>query len=171
MRRCVLVSGGQDSRILHHMLRLEYPNIISVNIRKPKNMDVFENADVIIKHIKKGDSTYTGTLYTVEKKLIPFYDEIWVASNKIPNEEWFINHEECPVRGELIPKYPNKFKTPYQELFKWEVLQIALNNNINLTGTHSCTRQVKSKGHCRKCWFCKEREWAYNKLGIEVYWE
>ena len=72
MRRCVLVSGGQDSRILHHMLRLEYPDIISVNIRKPKNMDVFENVDVIIKHIKKGDSTYTGTLYTVEKKLIPF---------------------------------------------------------------------------------------------------
>ena len=170
MKRCVMVSGGQDSRILHHMLLKDYPDIVSVNIRKPHGMDVFD-ADVVIDHMAHGESTYTGTLYTVEQKLIPNYDEIWVASNKSPDEDWFQNHPEVPVRGELLPKYPGKFKTPYQEMYKWEVLQIAIDNNIDLTGTYSCVRRPKEQKHCRICWFCKERELAYTKLGLEVYWE
>lgn len=171
MKRCVMVSGGQDSRILHQMLLKDYPDIVTVNIRKPYQMDVVEDADVVIEHIAHGGSTYKGTLHTVEEKIIPAYDEIWVASTKNPDDDWYANHEEKPARGELLSKYPGKFKTPYQEKYKWEVLQIAIDNKIDLKGTHSCVKQPKAKGHCRTCWFCKERELAYTKLGLDVYWE
>ena len=177
MKRCIMVSGGQDSTILHHMLLKDYPDIVTVNIPKPTSKglrDVVPDADVTIDwtaNPSHGDNVYWGVLHTVEQKLIPNYDEIWVASNKNPDEDWFQNHPLSPKRGELLPKYPDKFKTPYQEMYKWEVIKIAIDNKIDLTGTHSCSVQPKSEGHCRECWFCKEREWAYKKLGLDFYWE
>ena len=177
MKRCIMVSGGIDSTILLHMLLKDYPDIVTVNIPKPSSKglrDIVPDADVTIDWIADpngGDNVYYGTLYTVEQKLIPNYDEIWVASNKPPEEDWFQNHPLCPKRGKLIPKYPNKFKTPYQDLYKWEVMKIAIDNKIDLTGTYSCSIQPKSEKHCRECFCCKERERAYQKLGLEVYWE
>lgn len=177
MKRCILVSGGQDSKILHHMLLKDYPDIVSVNIPKPSEkglIDYVDDADVTIDWIanpSRGDNVYWGTLYTIEQKVIPFYDEIWVGSNKSPDGEWFKNHSLAPKRGELLPKYPNVFQRPYEEKYKWEVMQIGIDNSVDLTGTHSCTIQPKSEGHCRECWFCKEREWSYNQLKLDVYWE
>mgnify|MGYP001262443176 CR=1 FL=1 len=176
MKRCIMVSGGIDSTVLRHMLLKDYPDIVTVNMPKPssKGLRDIVDADVTIDWMPSpndGDNVYRGTLYTVEQKLIPEYDEIWVASNKPPEEDWFQNHPLCPKRGELIPKYPNKFKTPYHDKFKWEIIQIAIDNKIDLTGTHTCSIQPKSEKHCRECFCCKERELAYTKLGLEVYWE
>ena len=186
MKRCIMVSGGIDSTILHHMLLKDYPDIVTVNIPKPSSKglrDVVPDADVTVdwmpspgyfdeeKKRPHGNNVYRGTLYTVEQKLVPNYDEIYVASNKPPEEDWFQNHPLCPKRGELIPKYPNKFKTPYQDMYKWEVMKIAIDNKIDLTGTYTCSIQPKSEKHCRECFCCKEREWSYKKLGLDVYWE
>jgi hypothetical protein len=56
---------------------------------------------------------------------------------------------------------------PYFDLTKEKTIKFAKNlgilNDLMLV-THSCTEQ--SLGRCKKCYWCRERELAFNKLGI-----
>jgi hypothetical protein len=71
--------------------------------------------------------------------------------------------------------YPNRIKKspnprlifPFIELQKHHILDLVIlfQQEKLLTLTHSCTEQTL--GRCMNCFQCRERQWAFDQLGIE----
>lgn len=90
----------------------------------------------------------------------------WVtygASNAVPLEQIGGRY---PPRPEKNPNNPN-LHLPFVFLFKYHILDAYYKLNIQhlLSVTHTCTEQ--HDGECEECFACREKSWAFDKLGYK----
>tara|TARA_Y100000114_G_C11655412_1_gene276339 strand:- start:274 stop:804 length:531 start_codon:yes stop_codon:yes gene_type:complete len=166
----LMLSGGMDSHVLYHLMLKQGIKLPTLNIKKPNGMDDNKRADVAIKHLGRptDKDTYEGTVRTVRESILTVYDEVWVASNALPPGEEWSNHPQTPPRPSHAEENA-RIRLPFLHLTKDKILQLAIDNDISIKGTHSCVSNATV--HCRMCWFCKEREWAHRQLGIDTVWD
>ena len=95
------------------------------------------------------------------RRIYNYYDndiKIYVGVN---------NSNDCPHK--LPWKYTrfNHYESPFLDLSKDKLLQMYQFLGIEhfIPYTHSCAKQ--KHGNCGKCYSCRERQWAFDQLGLE----
>lgn len=82
--------------------------------------------------------------------------------------EWKNKNEAIPILGEGLKeaKYDGKILTPFINVNKQTLAE--LYKFLDIEHLYSLTRSCESLKHigeqCGKCWYCKERIWAFGKL-------
>lgn len=160
----IAMSGGIDSWVLYNLL----PNNVKIfNVARQDNMDTIAHiskmigrTDIIGYPTHTGESKIRdGLLGIVEKFDL---DELYTGVNHMPPFMFFpeFDNEGCPPRPWRM-NHP-VIRTPFLHLYKYHIIDLANQNNIDLSNTRSCT--VLPDDHCNECWQCKERLWGYEQL-------
>lgn len=175
----IMLSGGIDSAILLYTI-LKSDSSISIQpftIPKIDGSIAFVNPLItyfnkifnisIPETIEVGDPSVHHRLQsrTAVKDVFENYniDLLFIALNQNPPD--LINEPGAPNRSKG-PDNP-KILMPFSDMHKDQILQIMYDYNQEYLAeiTHSCTEQ--KIGRCNICWQCKERQWAFSKLGKE----
>lgn len=176
LRYGIMLSGGLDSAILLGLLLLENENISIQPFTIPKSDGAGLYADPVIEymnakfdtHVPKtimvGDPTVYHRLQsrTAVREIFEKYpvDILYIAINKNPEE---LNSLPGAPNRDTKSNDP-RIVFPFVNLLKTEILNMAIDNNLEdlFDITHSCTEQ--QIGRCGQCWQCTERAWAFSKL-------
>jgi len=173
----ILLSGGLDSAILLYLLIKNNPSINLQTFTIDKSDGAYLYADPVIDHfnrkfslsipktIKVGDPTvfHRQQSVTAVKDIFEQYpvDHLFIGINQNPPE--LAKLSGAPVRDKqsLNPR----ILYPFVDLYKHNILEIMYDNQQQdlIDITHSCTE--RQHGRCNICWQCKERAWAFEKLG------
>ena len=176
----ILFSGGMDSTILLYLLAKEmHQNNYDIKIicnafgssRTKKNLipiiHYIKNkfpVDIQLVKIKK-----LNWIRDVVKNLLDVYGGVvYSGCNKVITDEFtptkYIPHDTPPVRGSAYNEFHLR---PFINMDKVELMDIYIQEDILdlLKMTHSCG--TLPEDHCRECYFCMERIWAANNLGIK----
>lgn len=171
----VLFSGGVDSTILLFLLLQQVSQSIPVNTFVFKTyFDDTENLDNVIFWIENRFNIKLP-IFKVPKRYIRHAAEnihtlyggyVYSGCNKVvyhivPSN--YIDGDTPPVRGEAYPKYHIR---PFINMDKIEVMKLYQTYDILdlLPLTKSCG--FSKEGSCGGCYFCLERQWAVEALGI-----
>jgi len=182
----VMTSGGVDSSILLYLLAKNNSNIRITTYTQYLRTDKFrfeiinrvidwinndlniqienvlptnrkyirDSVDSIIK-VMGTDYVYTGC------NLV-----IWDENKFVPTN--YIEYDTPPIRG---PALNEKHLRPFIDMDKIEITKLYIDNDIVdlLSLTRSCgySRGYGYKNPCGGCYFCAERQWAMNSLGLE----
>jgi tRNA(Ile)-lysidine synthase TilS/MesJ len=179
----VMFSGGADSSILLYLLHkynIEHNKncrIVPYSVSRRtgtiihtsnvlnylKNYFKLELPDVI--YVGDPDVHHSKFVWTGIKEVYRKYkaDIIFTGTTKNPDiqlDTTFL----YPAREDTV--HFSMFCHPFFEIDKTSIISLYFENNIEemLKLTHSCSIEVT--GRCNKCFFCKEREWAFSKLGL-----
>lgn len=97
------------------------------------------------------------------------HDVIIYGGNKFPDDPSIKPINESQYDLVKLAQDPFAY-APFIELDKSEIIKFYYDNGIEhiLEITHSCGSNEKVP--CKKCFNCKEREWAFNKLEKPVLW-
>jgi hypothetical protein len=190
-RTGVLVSGGMDSAILLFLILKEIKDLnISVDLTVYNVPNVNDGAMVYSKQVVDYLEKYFDTkinlknvgsgaasplqLITAPAKLLletGEVDVLYSGQNQFPEEAktWKAYKDAQGLFKRRSPDAPdsNQAKFPFIRLHKHHILEIYRQSGVlNLASiTHSCTTRVQGK--CQECLWCKERTWAFTKLGLE----
>lgn len=87
---------------------------------------------------------------------------LYLADNKAVSE-LVLTPEEQPFRASENP-YPELLGLPFNDLLKSHTIDLHFIYGTErlLELSHSCTQQTY--GRCGKCYHCRERQWAFDKL-------
>jgi 7-cyano-7-deazaguanine synthase in queuosine biosynthesis len=175
----VLFSGGSDSTLLLYLILLDIEKTktnhsLSIYILDRYNKPL-EYASQIIELISK---KFNKKLELIKFK-IPKVDqkyEVPLSSSMMESRHevilWGINKypRDETIRPMQLFNFQetNKRKFPFIDLEKDKLIQAFYDLNIQdiLRQTHSCGSNLSQP--CGECFNCRERTWAYNKLGLEV---
>tara|TARA_B110000503_G_scaffold8850_1_gene12037 strand:+ start:1570 stop:2163 length:594 start_codon:yes stop_codon:yes gene_type:complete len=173
-------SGGVESTLLYYIYATttELPLTLYLIDRNnnpiKKALTVFSKVNKIIdfNHELKIESIPVG-LTPVEQiahlyeKVKYKHDIILYGVNKYP--------DDTTIRPRTIMNYNtvrnDKYVyAPFLDIDKSEIIKLYYDFKIDylLTDTQSCGEDMKDP--CKNCFNCREREWAFNRLGKEVIW-
>jgi hypothetical protein len=178
----VMFSGGADSSmllfLLHHNNITEEKNCRIVPYTVSRRTGTAMHVASVVNYLKNYFKTdipapvFVGDPNVVHNLFVPYaisdalnihkVDMLFVGCTKNPNEVLdtkFI----APDR----PKSRNpKIQQPFLEFDKRHVVELCFEYNQQelMALTHSCS--IKISGRCNYCFFCKERAWAFSKLGL-----
>lgn len=165
----ISMSGGIDSYVLYYLLcKFTTPKIF--NFVRP---DGFDQQEQIKKLTGRDDITIIPELNPdPNQRIVAAWDHViaeydidflYTGMNIIPHTEYF---PEFSTTGSGKPTRPwrieGKLKAPFLHLYKYHIIEIANHFSIDLSKTQSCLTQLK--GHCGKCWQCKERQWGFDNV-------
>ena len=171
----VTYSGGMDSTLLLYMLLKDKEERglnteihcftatqVGTKIHSQNVLALPQFAGKVIHHVDV-PNPISESVRPVSKNLL---EEGWIlygASNAVPLEQIGGRY---PPRPDKFPDNP-KFILPFVFLFKYHILDAYYKLGIQdvLPVTHTCTEQVH--GECGQCYACRERNWAFAKLGIQ----
>jgi hypothetical protein len=169
----ITFSGGMDSTLLLYLL-LREKETMQVNteihcftatqcgtkIHSQKVLELPEFKDKVIHHLDV-DNPIAESVRPVTKGLLSDGWVVYGASNQVPLEDIGGRY---PMRHSKNPDNPNNV-LPFLFLFKYHILDAYYKLGIEhiLKTTHTCTEL--EYGECGKCFACRERDWAYYKLG------
>lgn len=90
--------------------------------------------------------------------------EVFGASNAVPLEQIGGRYPPRPVKNPTN----NLLHLPFLFLFKYHIVDSYFKLGIShiLETTHTCTEL--EYGACNECFACKEKEWAFKKLGLKA---
>jgi len=176
----ILFSGGMDSTILLYLLAKKIHqnnydikiicNSFGSSINKKNLIPIIDyiknkfSIDIKLVKIKK-----LNWIRDVVKNLLDTYGGVvYSGCNKVITDKFtptkYIPHDTPPVRGSAYNEFHLR---PFINMDKVELMNIYIEEDILdlLEITHSCG--ILSEEHCRECYFCMERIWAANNLGIK----
>jgi 7-cyano-7-deazaguanine synthase in queuosine biosynthesis len=185
----ISMSGGADSSILFYILMKYAPgpiNVFSCGNGRTNNQEV-EGAVRVINYVMKKIERYDVTFHAhwEKHKLVhnTFNEDmirkvnvsIMYAGFTTPPPDGAIEgfDVEACYGGKYEPgvTYPNyvrdgKIYMPFANIDKRGIA--GLYKELDVKDLYSVTRSCESLtllgGHCGKCWWCKERVWAFGKL-------
>lgn len=174
-------SGGFDSTLLlYYLFKVYHEN----NITKPLWIFTVPRTDGSVDHARRVidwlSSIYPDVEYRVEtpgdpglhhsqqvlsgiKEVLRNHPDITLllGDTAIPEE---LHESSAPVR--VVSNHPRVLQ-PFIDECKTTTVSLANQSGI-LTQisqiTHTCTESATLR--CRVCWQCRERSWAYGKLGL-----
>jgi tRNA(Ile)-lysidine synthase TilS/MesJ len=178
----VMFSGGADSSILLFLLHqnniIENRNCKIIPYSVPRRTGTIHHTKNVVDYLKNyfkrelPDTVYVGdpdvhhskfAMTGIRDALCKYKaDLVFCGDTKNPDEPLDTTFV-APFRGKSgIPM----IHQPFLNFSKNEIMSIYFENNVEdmLKLTHSCSVEVF--GRCNYCYFCKEREWAFSKLGI-----
>ena len=175
----ILMSGGVDSTILLYLLLKDgYENIVCHTMDKEGNVSKLVLSPIIDYLNKKFNRNIQ--LHIIKKKLwireavkgiLNFYPGVVITGcNKVVTDKFtptnYIPEDTPPVRGPPLNEFHLR---PLIDLDKIEIVRFYLEENILdlLKLTKSCGYRPVYEPRCNGCYFCMERSWAANYLGIE----
>lgn len=190
-RTGVLVSGGLDSAILLFLLLKEIKdfnldvdltvyNVPNVNdgamVYSKQVVDYLEKhfeTKINLKNVGSGSASPLQLITSPAKLLLETgeIDVLYSGQNQFPEEAktWqaYKNAQGLFKRKSPYAPESNQAKFPFIRLHKHHILEIYRQYDILdfASITHSCTTKVQGK--CMECLWCKERTWAFTKLGLE----
>lgn len=176
----LMFSGGVESTLLFYLL--------SKQIKEQKNnyflnlyiIDRFNNPltygfkvfDIICKRLNFNDVN----LHVLNTPKVSKSNEVLAASLILKNRHdailWGINKypSDVSIRPKNIFNFKkiNKIYFPFENFEKDKIIKEFYNQQIEdiLPFTHSCG--LNERTPCKKCFNCKERMWAYDKLNIPL---
>jgi len=176
----ILFSGGMDSTILLYLLAKEIRqnnhdikiicNAFGSSINKKNLLPIINyvrdkfSVDVQLIKIRK-----MQLIRDIVKSIFEVYrGVVYSGCNKVITDKFtptkYIPNDTPPVRG---PAYNEFHLRPFIDMDKVELMNIYIEEDILdlLKITHSCG--TMSESHCGECYFCMERMWAANSLGIK----
>lgn len=165
----IVVSGGVDSIVLFHLLK----DLCNLDVFNINRKDGFDNYKRVKKLVKKEvyviDELTTNTKNRISTSLKYIndtynYDEIYTAINLMPPIEYFpeFDRSDRPARPWTINTDRHNIRAPFLHLYKYHIISLSLQNNINISGTKSCITSLEDE--CGECIQCLEKKWAYEQL-------
>ncbi len=168
----IVMSGGMDSWVLYNLLLRQGSAPTIFNIKRDDDIDSIHHLKVltgrsdIIQIYGTSNNTFTKIREGIDIVLDQYeMDQLYTGVNIIPHIEYFpeFANDNRPRRPWNID-WPT-LRVPFHHLYKYHIIDLAMSNHIDLSNTISCT--VNADSHCGECWFCKERQWGYDQLGLE----
>jgi hypothetical protein len=172
----IMLSGGLDSAVLLFLILYENRNINIQPFTIPKHDGAKLYIDNILSYMEqqfnitlpKPILVGNPNLYHAEqgpsavKEIKNKYtiDHLFFGSNRNPPVTITGTN---PVR---IRPADDSILCPFFELYKTDIVQFAIDYNVQelFNITHTCTEQ--QIGRCNVCWQCRERAWAFEKLNL-----
>lgn len=187
----VLVSGGMDSAILLFLILKEIKDLnLSVDLTVYNIPNVNDGAmgysrqvvdylekyfdtKINLKNVGSGSASSLQLITAPAKLLLETgeVDVLYSGQNQFPEEAktWPAYKDAAGFFKRRSPETPDSdhAKFPFIRLEKYHILEIYKQSGVlDLARiTHSCTARVNGK--CQECLWCKERTWAFTKLGLE----
>lgn len=190
LRTGVLVSGGMDSAILLFLILKEIadknlnidltvynvPNVADNAVEHSKDvvefLEQYFNTSIKLVNIGLGTAAPLQLIRKPATELITngLVDMLYSGQNQFAPEAklWpeYIRAESGFVRRD--PNSPDEphARFPFIKLYKYHILELYRQFNLLELAriTHSCTTQTAGK--CAECLWCREREWAFTRLGL-----
>jgi len=187
-RIAVNVSGGWDSAVLWYMAQrvcylrgqpirpftvpkidgaVHYATKVIEWSCNKLNVPVMETTIVgQVTSDNPSDYVTSGSYEIFEKD---YADYLLIGMNKYPPNQRDMLPEEYPLpndRWEPKPEHEGFVGYPFADMTKDQTVQLGFDLGIAeeiMPITHSCTEQ--DRGRCNSCWWCKEREWAFDQIG------
>lgn len=177
----IMLSGGLDSSILLMLLASIVSSEQIVIFTVPRADNAYYHAQHLIKSINNhyhlnfkqpcmvsNGQGYHGTqVFKGITESLSMYNDIqlFLAENTPPAKTEIDIAAAYPVRAKDPDQIPNVYM-PFWAAKKYHLIDIALQNKWHklFEFTHSCC--VWPVGRCNACFNCKEREWAFDKLGV-----
>jgi len=185
----VVVSGGWDSAVLWYLVKNSclqreqecvaytvpkldgaehYANLV-LKWYADKTKTEFIPTRIVGNLNSENTSDYvkSGVLEILDEK---YSDFVFCGMNKYPpNQAEMCPHDKYLPNARYVPKESDYYWVawPFADWYKTEVVKLAFDLGIAeeiMPITHTCTEQ--DRGRCGICWWCKEREWAFNELGL-----
>ena len=171
----LFLSGGLDSAILLNLIPDVFDKIAIIpkydgsekyaravlaftEARTALKFETILVGDPDLYHADIGKSAYKEIFIKFPEAVI-----YW-GSNKIPPADEFdySGFDVWPQRGTETARSV----MPFKNLYKWQTVQLAERHNLQglYQITHTCTEFTDKE--CGVCWQCKERAWAFDKLGL-----
>jgi tRNA(Ile)-lysidine synthase TilS/MesJ len=164
----IVVSGGIDSLVLFHLLK-DLCNLDVFNIHRKDGFDNYKRVEQLVeKQVYVVDELTTNTKDRVSTSIKHInstynYDEIYTAINLMPPIEYFPEFDRLdrPARPWRLKENHN-FRAPFLHLYKYHILSLSRENNIDISDTKSCIASLEDE--CGACIQCLEKKWAYEQL-------
>ena len=89
---------------------------------------------------------------------LPVY---WTKDMLVDVPAWLQDRAEQIVQNLSVPGY-----TPFINVNKQKIAELYSYLDVDdlYSNTRSCESLTLTQGHCGRCWWCKERMWAFGKL-------
>lgn len=164
----ILMSGGLDSWVLYNLLgrNVKIFNYHRTDVidNKLKLEKLTERTDII--SVENNGSNKVNIDYCGEW-IMKNYDvsEVYIAANIIPHLAYFPEFDSMGVPGRKWHDNHFFIKAPFNQLYKFHIIDLAVRHNIDLQQTNSCLFQEDR--HCMECWQCKERKWGFSQLELD----
>lgn len=177
----ILASGGVDSTILLFLLLKQTNGTIPIKVFtfEASNLVMTSITVETTKKVLQWLENYFGIKIpmqiikkrmwirrAVEDILLIEGGCVYTGCNKVLHNEFtptvYIENDTPPVRGEPFNEFHIR---PFINVDKKEIIQLYMDYNILdlLRITKSCGKGTTS---CKGCYFCMERQWAVEQLGI-----
>lgn len=178
----ILFSGGMDSSILLYLLskQLKKENRdIPIHCYTMPNVSSHRTVLRITKWFEERNYHFTNLLLRkqflirdlVENILTVNVGYVYTGCNKVVEDKFtptvYIEHDTPPFRGQ---PFGEKHIRPFIDMDKREVMELYIKENVMdlLAITRSCGSKISFESKkCGGCYFCMERQWAADMLGIE----
>lgn len=169
-RPALLFSGGVESTLLYYLMsKCSTINAIDLfiidrhNRPKQKALSLYNllgNTTHAIKVLELGMIPNSNQIKKAIEILLPNYDTIVCGANKLPPVK------EIRPANQFELQDTDKVKFPLKDYTKDIIIQAFYDLGIEsiLPYTHSCGSDLDQP--CGQCFNCKERIWAYDRLGI-----
>jgi hypothetical protein len=175
----IMLSGGLDSAVLLGLLLMGSPQAIIQPFTLPKHDGAANYIDGILQWMNKrfnvnlpptihvGDPNAHHRLQstTAVKEIFEkhsYIDFIFNALNTNPSE---LADDKSAPRRDRRSTHP-QIILPFADMTKEKILRLMYFHGLEELAelTHTCTEQ--KVGRCNVCWQCRERAWAFNKIGM-----
>lgn len=161
----IAMSGGIDSWVVYNTLP---KNVMIFNIKRKDGADSSDNIRRLINRddiieIDEDTTEHATRIRRGITNILDRYDidQLYTGVNHIPPLAHFPEFSENKPNRPWINPY-KRLKTPLLHTYKYHIIDLAKQLNIDLSNTHSCL--VQNFGHCGKCWQCRERQWGFDQL-------
>jgi hypothetical protein len=160
----ILMSGGIDSLVLYHLIQSHDPAVYTID-REDGFDDPSRVESLISKKVNRFKETTLNTdlrvreaIYEIQKD----YDQLYIGINHTPPSYYFPELKDgAPYRPWRIQDN-DKLIAPFLHLYKYHIIDLANQLNIDLSGTLSCLTDNTTE--CKECWQCREKIWGYEQL-------
>ena len=168
----LLFSGGVESTLLLYLLDQEIQNtdyLLSVHVIDRPNKPINKSKNIFSK-------ISNGSLNILQIPSVNYWQQVRVATSILKHNHdiilWGIN--KYPSDQSIRPNHifnfqeTDKLKLPFKDLEKSQTVEAFYKLGIEhlLPITHSCGSALNTP--CGECFNCRERTWAYNKLGLTI---
>lgn len=171
------MGGGVDSSLLLHLLTKYFPKrhfkVFTLDkLNEPihaqrviRALGVEDRITHVVKpFVDTGESQAYGFL-TREIFFRKEVDFLFTGSNAVPEPGILDESVYKPPRRRTENARPGRMGLPFLHVLKYHTVDLYYREGIDhiLPLTHSCTEVAD--GSDEICWWCQERQWAFNVLG------